>query len=472
MSSAPQGRDHGEITRTNDVDPEAPETPEPGANPWSAAGWARGPRTAHGHWRHGRPYGTRRHRGEHRPLRRSRDDRLVAGVAGGLARRLCVDVTLVRVGLVLLALFSGFGAAAYVLAWLLVPADGESSTVAARALSDRRGMALALAAVPALVLLVVLASATGVGYLATFGWPLVLAGAGTVLAYRNEEPGEQARLRQALASFTEFGSPGRRSRRSLVVRIVLGLALLAAGAALVALGHAARGAFNPLVGSLLVLGAFVVLFGPWWLRLARDLVTERSARIRAEERADMAAQVHDSVLQTLALIQRNSAEPHKVAQLARAQERELRAWLFDGVAPGSPDGAEPATVAVGVALIERDVEAAHGVAVDAVSVGDCPLDDDLKALLAAAREATVNAAKWSGAPTVSVYAEVEPGAVSVFVRDRGSGFDPAAVGPDRRGLAESVVGRMTRHGGTAAVRSVPGRGTEVELRVPRRPARP
>jgi signal transduction histidine kinase len=240
----------------------------------------------------------------------------------------------------------------------------------------------------------------------------------------------------------------------------------------VALGHASRGALRPLIGALLVLGAFVVLFGPWWLRLARDLVTERSARIRAEERADMAAQVHDSVLQTLALIQRNAEEPHKVAQLARAQERELRAWLFDGVPPGSPGGAEPTTVAAGVALIERDVEATHGVAVDAVSVGDCPLDDDLRALLAAAREATVNAAKWSGAPTVSVYAEVEPGAVSVFVRDRGAGFDPAAVGPDRRGLAESVVGRMTRHGGTAVVRSVAGRGTEVELRVPRHPARP
>jgi len=395
----------------------------------------------------------------------------VAGVAGGLARRLGVDVTVVRVGLVLLALFSGFGAAGYVLAWLLLPVEGEPGTIAGRALGDRRGLALALAAVPFLVVLAVVASASGVGYVATFAWPMVLAGAGLILVYRNEEEGERARLRLAVTSFTEIGSPGRRSRRSLVARVALGLVLLAVGAGLLSVGHPSRGALGLLGGALLILGSFVVLFGPWWLRLARDLVTERNARIRAEERADMAAQVHDSVLQTLALIQRNAAAPQKVAQLARAQERELRSWLFDGVAPGSPGATEPATLAAGVALIERDVEAAHGVAVDAVTVGDCPLDDDLRALLAAAREAAVNAAKWSGAATVSLYAEVEPGAVSVFVRDRGAGFDPSAVGPDRRGLAESVVGRMTRHGGTAVVRSVPGRGTEVEVTVARHPAR-
>jgi signal transduction histidine kinase len=120
-----------------------------------------------------------------------------------------------------------------------------------------------------------------------------------------------------------------------------------------------------------------------------------------------------------------------------------------------------------VRLIQRDVEARHGVPVEVVTVGDYPLDDDLSALLAAAREATVNAAKWSGAGVISLYAEVEPGQVEVAVRDRGKGFDPGAVSSDRKGLAESIHGRMARHGGSAAVQSAVGEGTKVTLRMPR-----
>jgi signal transduction histidine kinase len=211
----------------------------------------------------------------------------------------------------------------------------------------------------------------------------------------------------------------------------------------------------------------VVVLGPWWLRIARDLVVERQARARAEERADIAARVHDSVLQTLALIQRRADQPQQVIQLARAQERELRSWLFEGRAPGSM-GDQGTTLATGVLRIQQEVEAQHGIAVEAVTVGDCELDDDLSALLAAGREATVNAAKWSGAPVVSLFAEVEPARVSLFVRDRGRGFDPDAVPGDRRGLAESVHARMTRRGGSATVRSVAGEGTEVSLTMPRR----
>jgi signal transduction histidine kinase len=214
-----------------------------------------------------------------------------------------------------------------------------------------------------------------------------------------------------------------------------------------------------------VIAAIAIVLGPWWLRIARDLVAERRARIRAEERADMAARVHDSVLQTLALIQRNADQPQHVIQLARAQERELRAWLFDGRAPGSVD---EMTLAAGVRQIQQEVEAQHGVSVEAITVGDCELDDDLAALLAAAREATVNAAKWSGEDVVSVFAEVEPASVSVYVRDRGKGFDPAAVPEDRKGLAESIHARMARRGGSATVRSTPGQGTEVSLTMPRR----
>ena len=202
----------------------------------------------------------------------------------------------------------------------------------------------------------------------------------------------------------------------------------------------------------------------------RDLVVERQARIRAEERADIATRVHDSVLQTLALIQRRADQPQQVVALARAQERELRSWLFDGRPPGSID--EAMTLAGGVRLIQQEVEAQHGVAVEIVMVGDCPLDDDLAALLAAAREATVNAVKWSGAGVVSIFAEVEPREVSVFVRDRGKGFDPETVPADRKGLAESVRARMARRGGQATIRSAPGEGTEVSLTMPRAVSEP
>jgi signal transduction histidine kinase len=218
---------------------------------------------------------------------------------------------------------------------------------------------------------------------------------------------------------------------------------------------------------VLVVAAIVVLCGPWWLKLARQLAAERQARVRAEERAEMATRVHDSVLQTLAMIQRSAGQPQKVAQLARRQERELRAWLFEGRPPGSFGEGGPATLAAGVGLIEQEVESAHDVAVDAVTVGDCALDDDLRALLLAGKEATVNAAKWSGAPSVSLFVEVEPSRVSMFVRDRGVGFEPEAVAGDRRGISESMRARMARRGGSVTIRSAPGAGTEVELSVPR-----
>jgi signal transduction histidine kinase len=209
---------------------------------------------------------------------------------------------------------------------------------------------------------------------------------------------------------------GSRSRRSLLVRVVTGLALLGGGVALLMIGHLHRASLDPLGGVALMIGAIVVIFGPWWLRLTRDLVSERQARIRAEERAEVAAGVHDSVLQTLALIQRSATEPDKVVQLARTQERDLRSWLFEGRPPGwiGVDGAESLVAAV--EQLAHEVETAHGVAVDVVAVGDCPLDGDLRAMLAAGREAMVNSAKWSGAPTISLFTEVDRKHVSMFVR--------------------------------------------------------
>jgi signal transduction histidine kinase len=248
--------------------------------------------------------------------------------------------------------------------------------------------------------------------------------------------------------------------------VAIASVLLGGGLSTLLSGHTSHAMLRALGGVALVLAGVVLVLGPWWLRIARDLVVERQARARAEERADMAARVHDSVLQTLALIQRRADDPQKVVQLARAQERELRSWLFDGRAPGSIDG-QGVTLAAGVRLIQQEVEAQHGVIVEAVTVGDCELDDDLSALLAAAREATVNAVKWSGASVVSIFAEVEPAEVSLFVRDRGRGFDPDAVPSDRKGLAESVRARMARRGGSATIRSAAGEGTEVSLTMPR-----
>jgi signal transduction histidine kinase len=196
-------------------------------------------------------------------------------------------------------------------------------------------------------------------------------------------------------------------------------------------------------------------------------MAERQARALAEERAQMAAHVHDSVLQTLALIQRSPDDPQTVVRLARAQERELRAWLFEGRPPGAIS--EDATMlGQGIGLLQRHVEADHGIKVQVVVVGDCPLTDALRALLDAAKEATVNAAKWSGADQVSVFAEVEADTVTVFVRDRGQGFDPTDVPDDRQGIAQSIRARVTRYGGTVDIRSAPGEGAEVALSMPRR----
>jgi signal transduction histidine kinase len=397
------------------------------------------------------------------PWRRLADDRLVGGVAAGVAGRTGIDVTVVRAGFVIAVLAGGFGLAAYVVAWLMIPAAGEQATIASKALKDRSGMALATALGSVLVALFIIVSLVGAGWFGSLAWPLVISVAGIVLIWRNATADEQAALRRLAEPLLGFTGDTRRSR--VAVRVGVAAALLIGGVVTLLLGHASSALLQPLAGVTLVIAAIVVVLGPWWLRVGRDLGEERQARIRAEERADMAARVHDSVLQTLALIQRRATEPQQVIQLARAQERELRSWLFDGRAPGSMS--ECTTLAAGVLLIQSEVEAQHGVTVDAVTVGDCSIDDDLRALLAAAREATVNAAKWSGATVVSVFAEVEPTEVSLFVRDRGCGFDPGAIPADRKGLSESVHARVTRRGGSASVRSVRGEGTEVSLTMPR-----
>jgi len=417
------------------------------------------------------PWHSRRHgpgrwaRGPGGPLRRAREDRLVGGVAAAVAARIGRDVTTVRIILVVAAVLSGgFVAAAYVVAWMLIPLAGTQGSIAGKAMADRRGVAAVAGFWSVLIVVRVLASVFHAGGLGSLLWPLAVAGAGVILIWRNAPADEQAMIRHQVRPLLGLTTGSRRT--GLVIRLTVAAILLAGGVAALQHAHENIALLQPLAGVALLISAIFVLLGPWWLRIARDLVVERQARVRAEERADIAARVHDSVLQTLALIQRRADQPQQVVALARAQERELRSWLFDGRPPGTIDEAAM-TLAGGVRLIQQEVEAQHGVAVEVVMVGDCPLDDGLAALLAAAREATVNAAKWSGASVVSIFAEVEPAEVSVFVRDRGQGFDPGAVPADRKGLAESVRARMARRGGAAMIRSAPGEGTEVSLTMPR-----
>jgi signal transduction histidine kinase len=225
-----------------------------------------------------------------------------------------------------------------------------------------------------------------------------------------------------------------------------------------------------LLSVLATLVGVAVLTVPFWLRLVRDLGEERRARIRTEERAEIAAHLHDSVLQTLALIQKQSEAPREVLRLARGQERQLRGWLYGPSGFGRKDGAgedESMTLAEAISQSCGEVEDQFAIQVQQVVVGDCELDEKLTGLVFAAREAVVNAAKHAEVSEVSVYAEVEPEKVTIFVRDRGKGFDTATVPADRHGLADSIRGRMERNGGELRLRTAPGEGTEVALLMPR-----
>jgi signal transduction histidine kinase len=407
----------------------------------------------------------RQHRGDGQPLRRQEDDRLAGGVAAGIAAWRGFSPTTVRVVLAVAALISaGWAVPFYVLGWLLIPAKGKQASIGSRARHDSPGVALAFALASLLAVFLFLAGAFNDGDIERYGWAQVVSVAGLTLIWRNAPEDEQAGMRRLVQPLENFAASGAAARRATRLRIAASAVLLAVGLGWLLSTHGGTQLLAPLGGFLLVAAALVLLLGPWWLRIARDLVLERQARARAEERADIAARVHDSVLQTLALIQRRAEDPQAVVQLARAQERELRSWLFEGRAPGDAD---VSSFAEGVRQIQRDVEALHGVPVEVVTVADCPLDEHLNALLAAAREATVNAAKWSGAAVISVFSEVEPDKVNVAVRDRGKGFDPAAVPGDRKGVAESIHGRMSRHGGEATVQSAPGEGTKVTLTMPR-----
>ncbi|MGH9169966.1 MAG: ATP-binding protein [Acidimicrobiales bacterium] len=400
-------------------------------------------------------------RGNRPPLRRPGGERLVGGVAAGIARHFHTSTSVVRILFVIAGLASGVGLIVYAVAWLLMPEDSADEAIGRRALRDPTGITIAVALLPLVFVGVLVGEAFSV--VGSLAWPTFLAPAVLWLVWRNGDQADRLIFQRAAEPVRQLIQPRAGGRvNSLLARAAVSLALALAGLILlVEHGRVSKQTVQPLAGLFFVIAALVVLFGPWWLRIARDLVLERQARARAEERADMAARVHDSVLQTLALIQRRADQPNQVVQLARAQERELRSWLFEGT-PG-PGTATDRSFAAGLKRIQDEVEALHGLPVETVVVGDCPLDDSLRAMLAAAREALVNAAKWSGASTLSLFGEIDGNRVCVYVRDRGVGFVEQDTAGDRKGISESIRGRMTRHGGSASIRSVPGEGTEVAL---------
>ncbi len=371
------------------------------------------------------------------------EGRVIAGVCEGVAQHLGVPALAVRAVFVGLTSFGGLGIMAYAGLWAFVPLDRtEPAPRASGALRRDRGQSVALLALAlGVVLLLAQLNIAGGNDVIV---PLLIAGAGVALIWRRMDE--------------DRTSAGKR-----------GWLLLLAGAALVLAGlitflvlaDQLGPARQALVAIVVIVIGLILVTAPWWWRLATELTAERRERIRTQERAEVAAHLHDSVLQTLALIQRHVDSPREVARLARGQERELRSWLYGR----QPDPAVRFAAAMAAAAAE--VEDSYAVAVEAVVVGDCDLDNAAAAVVQAAREALINAARHAGVEEVSLYAEVEPSRIAVYVRDRGIGFDPAEVPEDRQGLRGSIEGRMRRHGGTAHVRTSAGTGTEVELTVER-----
>lgn len=389
-------------------------------------------------------------------LERSRSNHLIGGVAAGIGHHLGIEPNVVRVAFVVLSFPFGFGVVVYLLTWLLAPQEALDPTVrpATRhlirpTLSQALGAALIVAGV------VVVLYLSGFWFGDAFAWPVTLAAIGFAVLWARS--GEDRRGRSPV----DVVISGRRP----IARVAIG-SLLIVGAMLVFLGnsYSISTAGPMLLAALVAIGGLGLIGGPWIWSIGRDLIDERSTRIRTEERAEMAAHLHDSVLQTLALIQRAPAQ-REMASLARTQERELRAWLY-GRAPTLAGARLRDAVDAMAGRVEREQQ----VKVEAIVVGDADMDERVRALVAAAGEATLNAAQHSGSTEVSVFVEVEDDAISAFVRDHGAGFDPGAVASDRRGIADSILGRLERHGGTAQVNSRPGAGTEVVMRLPRKQA--
>lgn len=393
---------------------------------------------------------------------------MLGGVAAGIAQHLRVPTVWVRIGFLAAVAFGGFGVVLYAGMWLVLPAQKhlqndapglDAATRQGRRPGRQRRLTDLgpLVAVGAIVLGLLLLLGRLTGSISSAG-PVVLAAAGVAVLWRQADEAQRERWQDATGGLNPFRVVLGGGGLAAWLRLGVGVSLLVGAIMLFSLRSGSFTlAVNVGVAAVLGIAGIALMLGPWLFRLTADLSEEREARVRSQERADVAAHLHDSVLQTLALIQRSSADPAAVSRLARAQERDLRAWLFD------PPDDDRTTLAAALRLAAAEVEDAHGCHVEVVCVGDPQLSDPLRPLLLAAREAMHNAAGHSGADVVDVYAEAAGTQVEVFVRDRGRGFDPDRVPADRHGVRTSILDRVRRHGGHAEVRSVPGEGTEVRL---------
>jgi len=385
---------------------------------------------------------------------RSRTNRVIAGVAGGLSERLGVDPILTRIAFVLLTIAGGIGVVVYVVLALVTDDASPDLRAPVREPTRRRTFGFALVIAGAMLLL------REVGF--WFGdrvvWPVTLAAIGSAVIWARGDDDRGRWLSNGGGNPVEalFGD------RSSIPRVLVGGLMVATGMGYaLATSDTLATAGSALLAIGVTTAGLVLILGPWILRLYRALTEERRERIRSAERAEMAAHLHDSVLHTLALIQRADA-PMEVVTLARRQERELRSWLYEEPAPPQQERLKSA-----VEALASRVEELHAIAVDVVVVGDEPLDERSRAVVLACQEAAVNAARHSGVTAVSVYVEAEPDGITAYVRDEGKGFDPDAVPPDRRGIRDSIRGRIERQGGTVTITSEPGGGTEVAIHLPR-----
>ncbi|MEV4638191.1 PspC domain-containing protein [Actinoplanes sp. NPDC049548] len=392
---------------------------------------------------------------------RPRDHRVIAGVASGIARHLGVSVTVVRIALVLLLAFNGLGLLLYAVFWAVLPQ--QLPTGAAK---PHRDLALLLpfGAIGLGVVLLQGLLFQDNGGAGTAGWLVAVIAVGAGVIWHQSDPTRRGNWTDGSQAPWLAAVVAESDRRSFVFRFIGGGVLVAVGVIGVLFVFLPKGnlatVFNGVIFAFVGLLGVGVVVAPLLWRTFSQLRSEREGRIREQERAEVAAMIHDQVLHTLALIQRNSTDIKEVQRLARGQERSLRNWLYKPTA--SP------TERFGAALEQAaaEVEDTYAISVEAVIVGDTQCDERVAALVAAAREALVNAARHAGVNTVSLYAEVEDAELSVFVRDRGAGFDPNGVEDTRHGVRGSIIGRMQRHGGKAVIRSAPGDGTEVRLTLP------
>jgi len=388
-------------------------------------------------------------------LERPVQGRYVAGVCAGLAEHLGLSVRHVRLAFVLASIAGGAGVAAYLFLWALTPQSrggdlGPGARPVAVGRPANESLRNLVVGVGLLLLGgVLVAQRQGVNLRLGVLIPLFTVAGGAVLAWSQLDDAERGR-------WLVGGGEGRRAG---LLRLGIGIALATIGVvALATQGRGFAGLWDVGIPAVAVLAGAALIAAPWGVRLWSDLRVEQAQRIRETERADIAAHLHDSVLQTLALIQRKADDPAEVTRLARAQERELRGWLYAG-----PRGSK-ASLASAVTEVAHEVEDVHGIPIELVVTGDRPLDAGGTALVRALREALLNAVRHGSVP-VSAYVEVGSGLVEAFVRDHGPGFDVDAIPQDRLGVRESILGRMARHGGSAAVRRLEN-GTEVSLSLP------